>query len=175
MPQPASAGSIGALEDQMTMGGAYLSSPTRASASLRVATIPAGRGGIMPDPGPLWPCVLGSYSDGPTSMNSPSNDRKALNPSTRIARPRRSQPRMVFPLLSASLVAAFLFSCASSRGVVAPVTATVFLRSGFFGVRESGCPSRLTHNRLNPLRPAAATWRTRAGHSRSRPKRGDYG
>jgi Integrase core domain len=38
-----------------------------------------------------------------------------------------------------------------------------------------GCNARLTHNRLFPVRPAAATSRTRTGHSRSRPDRGDYG
>ena len=38
-----------------------------------------------------------------------------------------------------------------------------------------GSNARLIHNRLSPARRAAATSRTRTGHSRSTPARGDYG
>ena len=38
-----------------------------------------------------------------------------------------------------------------------------------------GSNARLTHNRLYPDRRTAATSRTRTGHSRSTPVRGDYG
>ena len=38
-----------------------------------------------------------------------------------------------------------------------------------------GSNARLIHNRLSPARRAAATSRTRTGHSRSTPVRGDYG